>query len=79
MNIAHIFKLFPYSTNTGFITITSSGNELINVQIHDVLGKQVKNENITNSTINVSNLNNRIYIVKITQNNTSTIKKLVIK
>jgi hypothetical protein len=51
----------------------------MNVAVFDILGKQVKNEILTNNTLNVSSLKSGIYIVKITQNNASITKKLVIK
>lgn len=73
------FRLYPNPTNSGFVTISSSNNEVMSVQVFDILGKQVKQETLTNTTLNVSGLNSGIYIVKITQNNTSTTKKLVIK
>jgi len=76
---ANNFKIFPNPTNTGFVNITSLNSDAMNVQVFDILGKQVKNETLTNNTLNVSDLNNGIYIVKITQNNTSTTKKLVIR
>ncbi|WP_426432276.1 T9SS type A sorting domain-containing protein [Winogradskyella sp. HB-48] len=73
------FSIYPNPTNTGFVTITSSSSDAMNVQVFDILGKQVKNETLTNNTLNVSNLNTGVYILKITQNNASTTKKLVIK
>jgi hypothetical protein len=73
------FAIYPNPTNTGFITITSSINDAMDVQVFDILGKQVKRQTLNNNTLNVSDLNTGIYIVKITQNNASTTKKLVIK
>lgn len=73
------FSLYPNPTNTGSISIASTNSDAISVQVFDILGKQVKNETLTNNTLNVANLKSGIYIVKITQNNTSTTKKLVIK
>jgi Secretion system C-terminal sorting domain len=73
------FSLYPNPTNTGFVSITSTNTEAITVAVYDILGKQVKNETLVNNTLNVSNLNTGVYIVKITQNNASTTKKLVIK
>lgn len=73
------FSIYPNPTNTGRVTITSSNGDAMNVQVFDILGKQVKNETLTNNTLNVSNLNTGVYILKITQNNASTTKKLVIK
>ncbi|RED46676.1 putative secreted protein (Por secretion system target) [Winogradskyella eximia] len=73
------FSLYPNPTSTGSVSISSTNSEAISVQVFDILGKQVKNETITNNTLNVSNLKSGVYIVKITQNNASTTKKLVIK
>ncbi|MEP5255743.1 MAG: T9SS type A sorting domain-containing protein [Winogradskyella arenosi] len=73
------FSVYPNPTTTGSVTITSVNTEVMSVQVFDILGKQVKNEVITNNTLNVSNLKSGVYIVKITQNNASTTKKLVIK
>jgi hypothetical protein len=73
------FSLYPNPTNTGSVTISSSNSDEMNVVVFDILGKQVKNEILTNNTLNVSSLKSGIYIVKITQNNASITKKLVIK
>jgi len=73
------FSLYPNPTNTGAVSITSRNSEAISVQVFDILGKQVKKETLTNNTLNVANLKSGIYIVKITQNHTSTTKKLVVK
>ena len=45
----------------------------------DVLGKQVINQKLTNNILDVSNLRSGLYIVKITQNDASVTKKLVVK
>ena len=73
------FKVYPNPTSTGFVNITSGNNENIAVVVYDILGKQVINETLTNDRLNVSALNTGIYILKITQNNASVTKKLVIK
>lgn len=72
-------SIYPNPTNTGSVTITSPNTDAMNVQVFDILGKQVKNETLTNNTLNVSNLKSGVYILKITQNNATTTKKLVIK
>ena len=76
---ANAFSVFPNPTQTGFVTIRSSIGEDINVEVFNILGKQVKNEALTNNTLSVSDLKSGVYILKITQNNTTTTKKLVIK
>ncbi|EDP71187.1 hypothetical protein FBALC1_01847 [Flavobacteriales bacterium ALC-1] len=72
-------KLFPNPTSIGFVNITSSNEEALNVQVFDILGKQVRNETLINNKLDVSNLKSGVYIVRITQNNASTTKKLVVK
>ncbi|MCA0131548.1 T9SS type A sorting domain-containing protein [Winogradskyella alexanderae] len=73
------FSIYPNPTNTGSVTITSTTSQAIDVQVFDVLGKQVINQRITNNNLNVSNLKSGLYIVRIMQNNASVTKKLVIK
>jgi hypothetical protein len=72
------FSLYPNPTNTGFVNITSTTADAMNVQVFDILGKQVKNETLVNNRLNVSNLKSGLYMVKITQNNATSTKKLVI-
>lgn len=71
--------IFPNPTNTGFINIMTSNSELINAIVFDILGKQVIKSNVENNQLNVSGLNAGVYILKLTQNNASTTKKLVIQ
>lgn len=73
------FNIYPNPTDSGFVTISSTNNDAMNVQVFDILGKQIKNETLTNNTLNVSDLKSGIYLVKIVQNNASVTKKLVIK
>ncbi len=74
------FSVYPNPTSTGFINITSSSSESISVSVYDVLGKQVINEAaVNNNRLNVSTLNTGVYIMKISQNNASVTKKLVVK
>lgn len=52
----------------------------MSVEAYDILGKRVKYQTLTNNTsLNVSDLKSGVYILKITQNNATTTKKLVIK
>lgn len=73
------FKLYPNPTNLGFVNITTTSNEAINVTVFDILGKQVLSQIINNNSLNVSNLNTGVYILKLNQNGATTTKKLVIK
>ncbi|MDH7912112.1 T9SS type A sorting domain-containing protein [Winogradskyella sp. SYSU M77433] len=76
---SNAFSLYPNPTNTGSVNITSNNTGDMLVEVYDILGKRVKNQTLTNNTLNLSSLKSGIYIVKITQNNASVTKKLVIK
>lgn len=76
---ANEFSVYPNPTVDGFVNIVSSNNEDINVTVYDILGKEVLSAALTNNRLNVSSLNTGIYMLRITQNNTSTTKKLVIR
>ncbi|MDT0556382.1 T9SS type A sorting domain-containing protein [Patiriisocius hiemis] len=73
------FTMYPNPTNQGFVNIesTSTTGE-IQVAVYNVIGKQVINTSIINR-LDVSALTSGIYLVKITQENASVTKKLVIK
>lgn len=73
------FTMYPNPTSTGKVTITTSNSGNVTANVYDVLGKQVINRTVTNNTLDVSNLNAGLYIVKLTQNGNSVTKKLVIK
>ena len=76
---ANTFKVYPNPTSTGFVNIISSSNNDMTVAVFDVLGKQVINRTVSNNSLNVSTLNSGVYIMKISQNNATVTKKLVIK
>lgn len=78
-NLANNFSLYPNPVSNGVVNIRTNSQDAINILVYDVLGKQVKNETITNNTLDVSNLNTGIYIVKLSQNEATVTKKLVIK
>lgn len=73
------FSIYPNPTSTGFVNITSTNADAMSVAVFDVLGKQVINDTISNNRLDVSSLNSGLYIVKISQNNATVTKKLVIK
>ncbi len=73
------FNIYPNPTSTGFVNITSTNADAMSVSVFDMLGKQVINKTISNNRLDVSSLNAGMYIVKISQNNATVTKKLVIK
>ena len=73
------FSLYPNPSKSGFVNITSNKTGAIQAQVFDVLGKQVLNDLVSNDRLNVSPLHSGVYIVKLTQNETSSTKKLIIQ
>ncbi len=73
------FTMYPNPTNTGSVTITTNTNQNKNVVVFDVLGKQVLSTKLSGNTLNVSSLKSGIYLVQVTEGNTTSTKKLIIK
>ncbi len=72
------FKIFPNPTNGSFITITTANNTPKNVQVYDMLGKKVIDQEVA-TKLNITALQTGIYIVKVTENNLSATKRLIVK
>jgi hypothetical protein len=76
------FSVYPNPTSSGFVNVVGSNSsnfENLNVAVYDVLGKLVINTTMSTERLNVSGLNSGIYIMKISQGNATSTKKLVIK
>jgi hypothetical protein len=71
-------KIFPNPSNSEFVYVTSSSQENKNIEIFDFLGKNVLNTTTSNE-INISSLKSGIYLIKITEGNNTSVKKLVVK
>ena len=69
----------PVTEGKTFIYITTKKNFSKNIEIYNVLGKQVYSVVLTGKELNISSLNTGVYILKITENNISETRKLVIK
>jgi len=73
------FSMFPNPATKGFVNIASQLGGDKTIAVYDVLGKQVINTTIANDRLDVSELASGIYIVKISQENSTSTKKLVVK
>jgi len=71
--------LHPNPTNSGFVSVKSNQMGAVQAQVFDLLGKKVISTVVNNERLDVSNLNAGVYIVKLTQNNSSNSKKLIIQ
>ncbi len=71
------FKMYPNPSNGNF-SIDNS-NKAFSVEIYNVLGQKVfETKNADGSNLSVTNLNKGVYLVKITDDTKSLIKKLII-
>ena len=75
----NLFVMYPNPSNTGFVNIKSNQMGAVQVQVFDMLGKQMINTTVVNERLEVSSLNAGIYIVKLTQNDRTTTKKLILQ
>ena len=71
-------SVYPNPANN-VLFIETELNEVKNIAIYDLLGKQVLNTTTASTEVNVSNLNSGLYIVKITEAGKTATKKLVIE
>ena len=74
-------NIYPNPANHGnfYITITTKLNQIKKVEIFNVLGKRIFTETLFGKELNIAKLNAGVYILKITENNMSATRKLVIK
>lgn len=73
------FAIYPNPTSLGYVKMSSKSNADMNIEVFDLLGKQIMKNTVKDSRLDVSNLNTGIYVMKVSQNNATTTKKLVIK
>jgi hypothetical protein len=71
--------MYPNPSNGNTLYFTTSANAELDIQVYDVLGKQIINSKVLNNTLNISNLNQGIYIVKVTEEGKTATRKLVVK
>src|SRR5690606_39809431 len=69
----------PVTEGRQIIYITTKKNFTKNIEIYNVLGKQIYTTVLTGKELNISSLSTGVYILKITENKISETRKLVIK
>lgn len=72
-------KVYPNPVADGTLYISTELNAERNVQVYDLLGKQVMNVTTSNEAINISTLHTGLYVVKITEGGNSATVKLAVK
>ena len=69
--------MYPNPAND-FVNFYSVSNDVLEVAIYDMLGKQVLRSDLVQSQLNISSLHPGMYFVNITQGAYVTSKKLVV-
>ena len=69
----------PVSNTKSVVFITTKSNALKQVEIYNVLGKQIASAVSTRKELDISSLTSGVYILKITENSFSETRKLVIR
>ncbi|AXG68183.1 hypothetical protein KORDIASMS9_00373 [Kordia sp. SMS9] len=70
------FRLYP-NPSKGTLNIQTNTIGSVSVNMYDMLGKEVFTANNVTNSIDISNLNNGMYIVKISTNDGSITKKII--
>ncbi|MFK7749183.1 MAG: T9SS type A sorting domain-containing protein [Kordia sp.] len=70
------FKLYP-NPSKGTLNIQTTTNDAVSIRMYDMLGKEVLNIDKVTNTVDISNLKNGMYLVKIETNNKSITKKII--
>ncbi|WP_346881836.1 T9SS type A sorting domain-containing protein [uncultured Algibacter sp.] len=69
----------PVPAGRSYLTIISKNNLSKKIEFYNVLGKQIFAEVIVGKELNISHLSKGVYILKITENNISETRKLIVK
>ncbi|WP_111706997.1 T9SS type A sorting domain-containing protein [Lutibacter citreus] len=74
------FAMYPNPVSNGILYMSSRANLHKKVEIYNIAGQQVYNNNVqSHENVNVSNLNRGIYLVKIEEEGKIATRKLVVK
>ena len=73
------FAMYPNPVNNGKFVITSNNGANKQVEIYSMIGKQVYIKTVkANETIDVSNLNQGIYVLRVIEDNKIATRKLIV-
>ena len=72
-------SIYPNPVDGNFVSIQSPTNGLKEIQVFDILGKRVINTTLASDSLDISELNSGVYMVKVTVENQSKVSKLIIK
>ncbi|ANO49614.1 hypothetical protein Pf1_01373 [Flavobacterium columnare] len=71
--------IYPNPASSGRIYITSRSTSSKEIEIYDVLGKLVLQTLLTAKELNITSLNEGVYIIKIKEGEQRITRKLIVK
>jgi hypothetical protein len=77
--LSDALSFYPNPVSTGKIYITSKTSLDKDIMIFDVLGKKVLQTTISSKELNVSSIPPGVYIIKITEGDTTSTRKLIVR
>ncbi len=69
----------PVTNGNVIVYITTKKNISKKIEVYNVLGKKIYAIDLSGNELNISQFSSGVYILKITENNISETRKLVIK
>lgn len=72
-------SLYPNPVTGGRISISTKNDSDKEIIIYDLLGKKIMQTQLSSRELNVSNLLAGVYIIRITEDNISATRKLIVK
>ena len=73
------FTVYPNPVTNGILNIKSTSTSSFNISVMNIIGQEVIKTTLINNVLDVSQLNLGLYIVKITQDNNTISKKIMVK
>lgn len=72
-------SVYPNPVSNGKLYIVTKENFTKQIAIFNVLGKQIFSASLSGNELNISKLKAGVYILKVTENNISATRKLIVK
>ncbi|MCB0475264.1 MAG: T9SS type A sorting domain-containing protein [Flavobacteriaceae bacterium] len=73
-----MFSVFPNPITSGKVYINTEFNVEKQIQVFDILGKQVMMQTLKGRELNVSSLRSGVYILKVMEDGKTATRKLII-
>ena len=72
-------SVYPNPVTNGKVYISTKKEAVKDIIIFDVLGKKVLQSHLSDKELNISNLTPGVYIIKITEEEATTTRKLIVR